>query len=434
MITVKLPYVTDQPEIIQEYQKRYSPVIRSAYNLSIDLSRTEKRHVLKSRFPGNDAWFQECALLEGISMRESDSEKEKCRIFGGRKLFSDRISNKITKEEWRIARLLPLSIVGEANQKGNRKVKLDIQNKVIWLKFDRQTHVKLQLPNLNKNYRNQLLGLEDATSNKLMPFSVKINSRYIYISYDEILLNSVSNKAVYIPVKDRYLSLDMNPNYIGVAVVENTAIITTELIDLSKLTVTSGKSSDHEKSKYLNNKLEYETSIIAKHIADLAKFYKCEHLFLEELKFKQGDKGKGKNFNRITSNSWKRNLFTRLVNKHCGITGIKVKQINAAYTSFIGNCQYEYPDPINAALEVGRRGIDWINKKPDSFYPAVVVKQSLANLWKKDPMTQTFDNIDNWKDLFALIKKSKFRYRSPVPDSGFRTLAHKKSYVYIINI
>jgi hypothetical protein len=80
-------------------------------------------------------------------------------------------------------------------------------------------------------------------------------------------------------------------------------------------------------------------------------------VFLEDLNFKTGNKKKGKGFNRLTINQWNRNTPFEILSKYFKN---KIFKVNAAVSSTIGNCLYNYSDPINASLEIARRGFDVI--------------------------------------------------------------------------
>ena len=56
------------------------------------------------------------------------------------------------------------------------------------------------------------------------------------------------------------------------------------------------------------NKLNHETKEIFHYIGRKLKSLNVEYVFLEDLNFKNGNKGKGKNFNRLTINQWNRNI------------------------------------------------------------------------------------------------------------------------------
>jgi len=50
-------------------------------------------------------------------------------------------------------------------------------------------------------------------------------------------------------------------------------------------------------------------------------------------------------------------LFQRNLKKRCSIYNIEFIKINPAYSSFVGNMvNNNYPDPVSASIEIGRRG------------------------------------------------------------------------------
>ena len=100
--------------------------------------------------------------------------------------------------------------------------------------------------------------------------------------------------------------------------------------------------------------------------------------------------------------------------------GIIKVEINPVYTSFIGNLLYDYIDPINASIEIGRRGI-YKYIKNTGFYPELDMGTIL------DTMRRLNSNIDfrdvlsikdqgSWNSLFKLIKTTRLRYRANLDD------------------
>ena len=76
------------------------------------------------------------------------------------------------------------------------------------------------------------------------------------------------------------------------------------------------------------------------------------------------------------------------------------------FSSTIGNCLYNFSDPINASLEIGRRGFDVIilkkkdNKGVSSFYPefnSLKIREEL----RKQP---TGLELNNLKELHVFLK------------------------------
>ena len=134
-----------------------------------------------------------------------------------------------------------------------------------------------------------------------------------------------------------------------------------------------------------------------------------EYVFLEDLNFKNGNKKKGKGFNRLTINQWNRNTPFEILSKYFKN---KIFKVNAAYSSTIGNCLYNYPDPINASLEIARRGFEVIILKKvkegvSSFYPEF----NLSMMREEIRNQTTHLELNSWKELHTFLKNSKLKYR-----------------------
>jgi hypothetical protein len=133
--------------------------------------------------------------------------------------------------------------------------------------------------------------------------------------------------------------------------------------------------------KYYHNKLKFETFEISKSIANLAKYYKCSLVCIENLQFNQKVDQKYNNVgNRKNRNLWKRELFVSNLIKRLNIYNIKVHKVLPAYSSFVGNLQHDYTDAINASIEIARRGYEYkILGNKNKFYPNFLVKHQ----WKE---------------------------------------------------
>ena len=379
-------------------------------------SQIEIRNYLRNIYPNKDAWFLQSAIYEANGMAVVDKNQNKTRIFGGKQNWLARIKNKITNAKWKEVRLLPISSVGEAPQKGNRKIKFDLANNQIIFKVSRDNHVTPQLPKLRKNYQKILLKLEELCNERKSPISVKITTTDICISYDESALS-----ANYSPKTNRHAGIDLNPNYIGLVIYEEDRLLFSRMYKLGELTKTSGKNSNSPESIYLSDKLEYELSKISKDIVDLCDKHGVDLLTTEALTIKAKEHSKGKAFNRLVNNKWPRARVLASLQKWCNLHGIKYASVNPAYSSYIGNLMHDLPDPLAAASEVARRGYELIIKKSKQFYPANLPGVDyLRNQWKKDA---------DWKELFAYIKNSKLKYRVPVPTNGFEKFMSSKSRV-----
>ncbi len=422
--------------------------LRKKYKLINKLSRL-KRNLNK------DITFGGKSLLREITKLSQTNDKTEKQI--------ELLNNK--KEQFKNKRKLGIYLVGRACEKGNRKVDFDLDNNKIIFKPNKRDKIEINFkkPKSGKQ-KNILRKLQILSEQRLIPLTVTINNEYINIAYDNEFLNGYSfneieckkeqkkqicaedKKQIYIKYKkeqndrklvgkleNRYLSFDLNPKYIGISIFDSNEnndidkIIHKEYIDLNKLSLRLGLSSDNHKQKKQNNKRKHEIKEVWKYIFNLASHYKVYNIVMEDLNFKPNNKKENvKEFNRQTKNIWHKTLTESLVKKYCENIGLNLIKINPCYSSFIGNMIYDYPDPISASLEIGRRGIiKYI--KGSSIYPKI----SLINQEKLNYLLG--ENVDikgfGWLQLYGLI--SLLRYRNPV-ETGLKgtNLCSHKSKVY----
>jgi len=356
-------------------------------------------------------------------------------------------------------RLLGFSFTGRANEKGNRKFNFDLNNNLIIFKPNKNTKINIKFNYRDSQTKELLSKLQELADDKQIPLTINIKGKYIHLSYDNEYINGYSfnqnefnrerstltdseeKKQLYIKfireqedkkklnkITNRYLSVDLNPNYIGLSIFDSkdnlvNKIIYTELIDLTKLNKKLNKSSSDSKQIKQNNKRKHEITIVWKHIFALAKHYKVYNFIMEDLEFKKNNKeSKGAEFNRQTKNLWNRGLIDNLINKYCQNIGLNKVKVNPVYSSFIGNMIYTYPDPVSASLEIGRRGIvKYI--KGGSIYPELSsINQEKLNYLLGENVDKTWSN---WKELYAIIPL--LRYRNPVEGLKANNLGSYKS-------
>lgn len=404
-------------------------MVRYAFNRYKD-SKSEKDIRLLSKSLSNvpsNSWFIQCAIKKADYLFSTNKEKI---IFGGKFNFFQRLKHKLDKSIFKENRLLAIYSQGEKNYYGNRKFKLDITNNQIIFKFSKSKHINLQLPKLHKNYLYELINLEEQCKQKLSNFSVELKLGKIYITFDDSKIycsNYVGNSNI-------VAGIDMNPNFIGFSISKWTGnkrkILLEEQYDLAYFTKNLHKASDDVKSKHQNNKQIFELKEIAKQIILKCKHYKVGKFGIEDLNFNQNNPGKGKSFNRLTKNKWKRDCLVSALKKHCLLNKIYFIEVNPIYSSFIGNVVNNAPDPIAASLELARRANSKYIK--GQFYPELIDKTSLFNQWKESASWV----YKNWKELFDIVKTSGVKYRRSLEsfDSEAFRLKSSKSFVFLYKI
>lgn len=327
----------------------------------------------------------------------------------GKYLLKQYLKKLISKEEYCKQKLIPIWIVGEKLAKGNRMFDFDFQNSKLTFKMfkNKKTEIKVYLP--RRKQLKELLKLQELAEQKQITITVSFNNEFVWITFDENLLKleeEFKNLK-----KNRVLGLDLNPNYIGLSVLEFNSkdefkILYKQIFDFTELNKKSGKSSSDASSIYLKNKSKFEKIQVCYDIINLLSYWKCSKLCIEDLNIKNSNKNQGKTFNRLCNNVWDRNLIINKLKMLSRIYNFELVEVNPAYSSFIGNILYgsnECPDMIASSIEIARRGYKKYLK--GWFYPEFNV-ENLNEQWK-----QTEIGIESWKELYQKIKESKLKYR-----------------------
>jgi hypothetical protein len=420
MKTIKLK-IKNEINLTKEL-KEFNSIVRFSFNrFQEGLKEREVREKVNFLFKSN-CWFNQCAIKVGQQLFKK--HKDKKIIFGGKYLLKQYMKKLITKDEYSLKKLLPINIQGEACKKGNRLFNFDLVNSKLELKFSKKNHNFIEFYKPAKNQFRELSKIQELVENKQLTLTVSLNNDYIWLTFDESLLN-IQEKFQNLK-SNRVLGIDLNPNYIGLSILEfnkndQFKVIHKQVFDLSSLNVTSKKSSEDKLSKYLTNKRKFESIQICYEINSLMNYWKCSTLCIEDLNIKSGDKKQGKNFNRLCNNIWNRNLVIDKLKMLSIIYGYELVEVNPAYSSFIGNILYgseNCPDMIASSIEIARRGYKKFSK--GWFYPNFSIEH-LNEQWK-----QTLSGIEDWKTAFNQVKKSKLKYRFQLQDHILNVVFSKK--------
>src|ERR1035438_1447298 len=135
--TVKLSYTTvpQAVEIIAQWRKAQSVVTRTAYNRVREGKKDKEILDLLRVMPQGklDSWLTSSALKRARALHRANPGRTV--VFGGKHNLQLRAQGKITAQEWKAKRLLPLYFEGHAKsygeQGGNHRFVLDIENSTI---------------------------------------------------------------------------------------------------------------------------------------------------------------------------------------------------------------------------------------------------------------------------------------------------------------
>ena len=379
----------------------------------------------------------------------------------------------LVKEKYYKQRIIPIYSIGEAPQKSNRKFSFDFLHQEMTFKPEKNTKITFNF-HCSKNQQKTLEKLQTYLGE--MPISVRLSNDFVWISFDEERLNNYEfkqneyfreikkvpknqenskelrkelRKEIYKKfiaeqrerklvnkLNNRYLAVDLNPEFIGFCVVdklENGEIneVYKECLDLSNLNTKTRLSSTDKKQIKQNNKRKFELCQAWKYIFGLATHFTVAYFVAEELEFNAKSYNENSNLaNYKTKNIWHRTLTTNLISKYCNSLGIEQIGVIAAYSSFIGNIQYNYFDPISASLEIARRGTVKYDKG-SSIFPVLSDKD-------KDTMCQLgldvpCDTVLTWKLALERFTTSGLRYRRVLEESEIldKNLSSYKSSIKI---
>ena len=380
MITLKIKYTTteDGLNLIEEYRKQYSSVLRYAYNRryeGISEKDTEHQLSLLNNIPFIKSYLKRCAVKNATQLIKDGDNKQ--LIFGGNKNFIDRCKGKITKDEFLNKRLSKLFIIGEANQHGNRMVIINDGLLSFTFKPTMKDKITLYIDGRYKRYKPILNKLYHLQNDKQISITYQLDNEYIYLTYDETLLNQFIN---YKQIKNRIFAIDLNPNYVGWSVVDWKSSSKFEVVKSGVISIKdindidfglNGKSSNSKERIHINNKRIIETYENSKLLVNTAIYYKCEVFGLEELNIKSKDTDKGKHFNKLVNNVWNRTKLVNNIKKRCNVYSIRVMLVKPNYSSFVGNFLFRdlnLPDMTLASIEIGRRCYEFKTQYIDKKY------------------------------------------------------------------
>lgn len=463
MLTLKLKYKCNEENLyksLEQTRRNYSSWMRYCYNRISDnkgdITDIELRNLYKTSVNNIElnSWLVQCGIKDARQnynsfvkkSKEHDDEREyKIKklekklerkkitqqtfkrlknkaessltlIFGGKQNFYDRIDNKISKDEFLKNRLLPLYYIGEKLHKGNRCFGFNFDFTITY-KPSRTEHYILNLF-YGDNQKKILEKIINLSNDSKLTVSVKIDSNYIYISYDESELEDIKLKTI----KDRVLGIDMNPNYIGVTIVDWKSSSEYKVIDHVVYNIKKFSDLYHELNKLsdvssydkrrikLSNKKTYETIKIAQHIFSLFRNYRCDILSIENLKMKQKDKDKGKDYNALCNNHWLRTIFVNQIRKLCNLNHSTLVEVKPEFSSFIGNLIFrdeDLPDMCLSAIEISRRGYEFYNQH---IAKTKDIKKNIINPDIKDFKRQLEKSLEEFDLLFDGVNLSELYY------------------------
>ena len=432
MTTIKLDYdlVYGDRQLLIKYNQQYSTLVHIFYNILVDDPKFTYNQVReKVKNYNNLELMDYCfvrSALQDAQILYNRFNKEKSNpighkiIFGGRNNFIKRVKGKLSNSEFKKLRLRPIFFRGEANQLGNRRLRIRDKKHIDFV-VDRKVVFTFRIKDRRCKILNALKHKQD---NKEIPITYRLSENKICITYDRALVKPKHNNKVF---NDRLIAIDLNPDYIGIAIFDIDQnghrrlykAIVIDWYDITDKQKNLHQQSSSELNKYYNNKRKFEIQQGGKYIVKLAEHYQCKFIVLEDLEFKS--------YSGFRISKWHRGLIYQSIYKHTTNTNIAVLQVNPAYTSLIGNvlCKHKIPDMCRSAYEIGYRALIGIkngsfNKdgvdKTSHIHSFEITKNFIIKTLQSDDKIEQCNNIKSYAELNKFIKENHINYRVSIKD------------------
>ena len=126
------------------------------------------------------------------------------------------------------------------------------------------------------------------------------------------------------------------------------------------------------------NKVHFELYEIDYHVLKLCKTWKVSKIAVEDLNFKKSTKFWNKDLNRLCKSQFRYSFVKSHLQTLCNVYGVELIEVNAAYSSIIGNFVYgsdHCPDMVAASIEIARRAYKKFQK--GWIYPKIIKDQRI---------------------------------------------------------
>ncbi len=411
--TISVPYSCSNEAygFIREIRRIYSAAVRTGFTNArrngTPLKQKDLRDFVKSRFAGGaaDAWALHCATLEAMDLRRSGRGDD--MVFGGRTNLERRRKGLISKDEWRELRLRPFTSRGDKNYLGNRHFRLSVDaRRCVFQMYGRK--VELDLPHMVGNAGKILRQAAALAAEKKINLTFRIDAKKLHVTINpDDLPDHPERRPPVRAVKGRALGIDLNPNWIGLAVAENVSgpakLSSTNLLghELVKLDLSKNASAE----------LVRETlAAVCDRAVRLCRKWGIGTIAVEKGLGKLRSGGRNRSLNRLL-NYWARTVFVAMLTRKARLAGIDVVEVWGGYSSTIGNLAFDAPDACASAAELARRGIARLAGIKD-------VLPELEEGWtaglRKDLSLPA--ELGSWSDIHRTIKSTGIGYRRPHPD------------------
>lgn len=422
MQTISVPYRCNVAERVSLDMLRrvYSAAVRTAYANAqradgSALRQKELRDLVKTRFAHlkiADAWLLHCAALEGMDLRRLRPDGS--LVFGGRSQLERRRKGLISREAWREARLRPLCSRGDKTFFGNRHFRISADAATCTLSVYGRP-VILRLAAMRGKAGEILRQVAALAAAKAINLTFRLDAGRLHVTLDPSDLPAHPERLSPVPtLAGRTLGIDLNPDWIGLSVVEvpqeadTGDLRLTRLLDYRLIRLAVPQDAGPEQVR--------ETLAAAiGHALTLARVWRCGEAVTERGLGKLRSGGRNRRLNRLLNN-WARRVFASMLARRAMLAGIAVREVWGGYSTTIGNMAFEAPDACASAAEIARRGLAAARGIKDVL-PSCTHEVVFA-LWKDRswPTAAMPQRTCGWAEVHRGIKSAALGVRRPHPE------------------
>lgn len=319
-------------------------------------------------------------------------------------------------------------VVGKAASKGNRKFDFDMVGGVITFKPSNGVKIPIKI-HVGRNQVEEFTKLQELIDNNMIAITVTLGMDYISLSYDleEVYgysfdTNELKRRLKQMPKEDkvgrtavarelhadrrermivgkigtRVAGVDLNPGHVGLSILDVKdskcpKVIFRACYSIDEF-INAHQGNSTDKIKNLWGKIWARIAFTCIHFG-------VAHFTHEDLEFKMTRLISGTTTaNRKNNNLWCLNYQKNLITKHCSKIGMLRHEVNAAFSSYIGNKLHDDFDTVCASIEISRRGA------------------ILNNLINKDCLSSDWLQLDNVLARTCAVRRSGSGDNSPAEE------------------
>ena len=330
-------------------------------------------------------------------------------VFGGKKLFRDRILSKTSREEFRIRRDSSFSCIGKKQYGAkNLNIKL-LSDKTVKIRtFSKQKGrewliIPLSVNHVQKKWFQEILNADKYTVTVKRKFFKSKVRYFVHVSYDIPEPNSLYR------YEHGAIGLDFNYNFVALTNVDKHGNL------LSYHAISFGNLHTYRKDKR-NDYISYKMDKIVNYCLNKGKGIVVEDLQIDQ-EFSYNKKRNQKLSNLKTT-------ALKLLERKCKKRGVSFRKVFPVYTSLIGNYKYSGLHNLSvhhlASYVIARRGLgfkelfpvvyDWVLSQVEEFIKPRLKKSSPYRKWSMIHDLFKHSGITSFKTSEVLSKTVLMKY------------------------